>query len=168
MFDNILVALDGSDRSAEVLNPVMEIAKKFGSRITLLQVVAPIAESLGGEAAITSTAVVGPSTAAVGQFVSEPIAERVGQQQEAIASSAREYLRTLAGHLAALEIPTSVEVIEGHAARVILDYSKGNGAGLIAMSTNGRGGLRRVAFGSVADEVVRHASVPMLLVRSVA
>jgi nucleotide-binding universal stress UspA family protein len=133
MFDNILVALDGSDRSAEVLNPVVEIAKKFGAQVILLQVVTSVAESLGGEAAVASTAVVGPSTASVGQFVSEAIAERARRQQEAIASSAREYLRTVASHLAALQIPTAIEVIEGEAARVILEYSRGNGVGLIAL-----------------------------------
>jgi nucleotide-binding universal stress UspA family protein len=168
MFSQILVALDGSERSAEVLHPVAEIARKFGSQVVLLQAVTPIADSLGGEAAVTSTAVIAPSTAAVGQFVSEPILERARQQQEAIASSAREYLRTVASHLSAMHVDATIEVIEGPPAKVILDYSKGKGVGLIAMSTHGRGGVRRVAFGSVADEVARHSSVPILLLRSVA
>ena len=38
------------------------------------------------------------------------------------------------------------------------------GAGLIAMTTHGRGGLGRLMFGSVADAVLRHAPCPVLLV----
>jgi nucleotide-binding universal stress UspA family protein len=36
---------------------------------------------------------------------------------------------------------------------------------LIAMTTHGRTGLRRLAFGSVAEQVLRHAPVPVFLVR---
>lgn len=39
------------------------------------------------------------------------------------------------------------------------------GASLIVMGTHSRGGLRRVMLGSVAEGVVRHAPVPVLLVR---
>jgi nucleotide-binding universal stress UspA family protein len=36
----------------------------------------------------------------------------------------------------------------------------------IVMSTHGRGGLVRWVYGSVADKVLRHADVPVLLVRA--
>ena len=39
------------------------------------------------------------------------------------------------------------------------------GAELIVMGTHGRSGLDRVLFGSVAEGVVRHAPVPVLLIR---
>ncbi len=38
-------------------------------------------------------------------------------------------------------------------------------AGAIAMATHGRGGFKRLLLGSVADEVLRHSSLPMLLYR---
>ena len=38
---------------------------------------------------------------------------------------------------------------------------------LVAMSTHGRSGLSRLVMGSVAEEVLRHANVPVLLVRAV-
>jgi nucleotide-binding universal stress UspA family protein len=37
---------------------------------------------------------------------------------------------------------------------------------LIALTTHGRGGLGRLVFGSVADEVLRKAACPLLLVRA--
>jgi len=39
-------------------------------------------------------------------------------------------------------------------------------ADLIVMGTHGRGGLRRIALGSVAEYVVRHASCPVVTVRA--
>ena len=38
-------------------------------------------------------------------------------------------------------------------------------AGFIAMATHGRSGLARLVLGSVADEVIRHAHLPMLVYR---
>jgi len=47
----------------------------------------------------------------------------------------------------------------------ILTMAHDLGADLIAMSTHGRGGLRRVALGSIADHVLRRSPVPVLLHR---
>lgn len=50
-------------------------------------------------------------------------------------------------------------------ASAILESAQQLEADLIAMTTHGRGGLGRLVLGSVADEVVRHAVCPLLLVR---
>lgn len=47
----------------------------------------------------------------------------------------------------------------------ILEIAKSSGADLIAMSTHGRSGLGRLLFGSVAEQVLRHADVPVFLMR---
>jgi len=47
---------------------------------------------------------------------------------------------------------------------IVLEARRWN-AGLIVMGTHSRGGLKRMVLGSVAEGVVRHASVPVLLVR---
>lgn len=49
--------------------------------------------------------------------------------------------------------------------RAILEEAERMKAGAIAMATHGRGGLSRIVLGSVADEVLRHATVPMLIYR---
>jgi nucleotide-binding universal stress UspA family protein len=51
------------------------------------------------------------------------------------------------------------------AARALLDFTKGEGVDLIALSTRGRGGVSRFFLGSVADKLVRGAAVPVLAVR---
>jgi nucleotide-binding universal stress UspA family protein len=57
-------------------------------------------------------------------------------------------------------------VAEGEAADAIVEQAAENGANLIIMSSHGRGGLGRLVFGSVADAVLRHSPVPVLLLRS--
>ena len=50
----------------------------------------------------------------------------------------------------------------------ILDAAQLHRADLIVMSTHGRSGLGRMVYGSVADQVLRHAEVPVLLVPATA
>ena len=54
----------------------------------------------------------------------------------------------------------------GNAAEEILRAADEINADMIAMSTHGRSGLRRLAFGSTTDKVLRGASGPVLLVRA--
>ena len=57
-----------------------------------------------------------------------------------------------------------VEVIEGRIAEAILDYVEKNQVELVIISTHGRSGISRWTFGSVADKVVRHSPVPILVI----
>ncbi len=58
-----------------------------------------------------------------------------------------------------------IEIVEGWSVpEQILAAARRLGAGMIIMATHGRTGLRRVLMGSVAEEVLRHASVPVLIV----
>ena len=62
--------------------------------------------------------------------------------------------------------PADYDVLHGqHPANAIVDYAERYGGSLIAMSTHGRSGPSRIALGSVAMDVVRHARCPVLLGR---
>lgn len=56
------------------------------------------------------------------------------------------------------------EVVEGNPAREILGAVASTKCDLIVMGTHGRTGLRRLLMGSVAEQVVRRASCPVLTV----
>jgi nucleotide-binding universal stress UspA family protein len=58
-----------------------------------------------------------------------------------------------------------LEMIGGHAADLIVKHAKQIDAEIIVMGTHGRRGLRRLALGSDAEQVVRLAEIPVLLVR---
>ena len=52
-------------------------------------------------------------------------------------------------------------------AAAILDDAQKNAVDLIALATQGRGGLKRLLLGSVADKVLRGAATPVLVYRPV-
>jgi len=89
-------------------------------------------------------------------FVDDPVART---------RDAQEYLAPIAAELQRRGVDATWEVCRGTAATAILDAGKAFGADVIAMGTHGRSGLGRLLFGSVAEQVLRHASVPVLLIR---
>jgi len=65
-----------------------------------------------------------------------------------------------------LTVQTRVESHE-QPARAILDDAETNAVDLIAVATQGRGGVKRLLLGSVADKVVRGAATPVLVHRPI-
>ncbi len=59
-------------------------------------------------------------------------------------------------------------VVSGRAADEVLGYAKKNQVDLIVMSTHGRSGVSRWVIGSVADKIVHHSPIPVLLVAPLA
>ncbi len=57
-------------------------------------------------------------------------------------------------------------VRRGNTTEEIVAAARETGADLIAMSTHGRGGLGRLMFGSVAQAVLGHVDMPVLLMRA--
>lgn len=81
------------------------------------------------------------------------------------ATEARGYLERVRSALRPHDVVAGVKTEWGNAAEEILWLAKSGGFDLIAMTTHGRGGIRRLFGGSVAEEVVRHADIPVLLNR---
>ena len=79
----------------------------------------------------------------------------------------REYLDTTVKRLAVLHsVPVTSALLESPAiAETLNAHAATTGADLIVMTTHGRGPLSRFWLGSVADELVRRATIPILLVR---
>ncbi|MES4787348.1 MAG: universal stress protein, partial [Nitrospiraceae bacterium] len=77
---------------------------------------------------------------------------------------ANAYLRVHALAFAEQGITAHHVIRTGNTADEIVDYATVNQIDLIAMSTHGRTGLSRALLGSVAEKVVRHSPVPVLLV----
>lgn len=76
-----------------------------------------------------------------------------------------EYYEALRARLSAAAVEADEVVLSGSAARKILDHVEAEGSDLVVLATHGRGPFSRVWLGSVADGVLRHASLPVLLVR---
>lgn len=63
-------------------------------------------------------------------------------------------------------IPFRHVLVRGEAAATIAKFAAEENADLIVMSTHGRSGLSRLLLGSVAEEVLRHATCPVLTIRA--
>jgi nucleotide-binding universal stress UspA family protein len=81
-------------------------------------------------------------------------------------TDAEEYLAPIAVELRNKGVKVESRVRQGHPVDQIVAATRETGADLIAMSTHGRGGLGRLVFGSVAQAVLRHAEVPVFLMRA--
>jgi nucleotide-binding universal stress UspA family protein len=79
--------------------------------------------------------------------------------------AADERLGALATQLHTTAFPASTRVLHGTPDSSITWFAERLPAALIAMATHGRSGLSRIAMGSVASQVVRHAPCPILLTR---
>lgn len=145
MYRNILVPLDGSPRAERILPYVEEIASKFGSRITLLQIV----ESL---------------LTAVSPYDLAPYDAIEGTERSL--AEAQSYLSGLEGSLRSKHIDVRSIVESGSIVVAISDVAEREGCDLIAMASHGRTGLTRVFYGSVAAGVLHRADRPLLLIRA--
>jgi nucleotide-binding universal stress UspA family protein len=89
--------------------------------------------------------------------------------EEEPARMAREARRTLDEQVGLIEAAggsvSQAHLRLGGAAEEIVALAEDVGAGLIAMGSRGRGGIRRALMGSVSERVVRHAHCPVFVVR---
>jgi nucleotide-binding universal stress UspA family protein len=101
-----------------------------------------------------------PSSEAVLRFLLEIAGPLEGRRHEA-----EEYLAPIAAGLRARGVDVTFQVRQGRPDEEILVAAREHGADPIAMATHGRTGLGRLLFGSVAEAVLRHATVPVFLIR---
>ena len=94
-----------------------------------------------------------------------PVPGVIAEELAARTAEARDYLTTIAAKLSERGVRVKVRVRAGMAVEEILSATQESSADLIAMTTHGRSGLRRLLFGSVAEAVLRLAETPVLLMR---
>jgi nucleotide-binding universal stress UspA family protein len=87
------------------------------------------------------------------------------EAQVKVVREAEEYLKGLEDHLRAEGFDVDTHVRYGSDSEEILDHAAQKDVDLIAMSTHGRHGIKRLLLGSVTERVIRRAPKPVLLVR---
>lgn len=142
MFNTILVPLDGSKLAENILPQLEELARIHGSAVTLITV---------GHYAT------GPE---VGEASPEIIAE-IAVHEKKVAEG---YLEKTAMNLKEKGLTVDWVYTEGLPARSIVTHAADHEMDLIALATHGRGEIAWV-LGSVAERVVSHATVPVLMLR---
>lgn len=164
MFKTMLVPLDGSEMSEAVVPYAEDMAKCYDAGVILLQVVPTPQDRATGSLFQPSLAVPGSSDDMV--VASHPLYR--DQEMESARAAVERALSGTRRRLLDAGIDARIVVLFGRVADKIVEYAEKEGVDLIIMSTYGRTGLGRWAFGSVTKRVMRATSVPVLLIRPTA
>jgi len=138
MYEKILLPVDDTTGTAEVLHHAGEIAHTLGGEIRLLHV----ADTEQHSTTLTEQGIV----------------DGLVRRGEEIVADAGETLETL-------DVAYSTDVVQGVPAETIVEYADEFDYDVIVMPTHGRAGLSRYLLGSVTEKVVRLADVPVLTAR---
>jgi len=151
MSQKILIPLDGSLLGETALHHVKEMISELELESKVEVILFQAITSLTYAVTAGDEAVEIPYTAV---------------ELEQVREQAMEYLKKTAEYLEDNGIPVRCEVAIGtSSAEEIIAAENTLKADLVAMSTHGRHGITRWAFGSVADKVLRGSTVPVLIVR---
>ena len=142
-FHRILIAIDGSRPADAAADAGLDLARDLDAQVAFVFVVEPPV----------------------------PFAVETGVPVEVLTADSRRFAKGLL-----VEVQRRAEtrlkgkplemIVEGRPAEMILQAAIGWKADLIVVGSHGRGGLKRLALGSIAELVMRHAPCPVLVVRT--
>ena len=154
MFERIIVPLDGSRLSAQAIPYASEISKRFDAEVILVRVLSP-----------SGLAIVPQATVMESTVATDIIAQEARMKDVDNAANAKRYLINWAQSLKTQGVKASYQVTIGTPAKSIMELAQARQASLIVMMSHGRGWFKRAIMGSVADEILRGSSVPVLIIR---
>lgn len=138
----ILVPLDGSDHALKALRYGVRLAELFGARIHTLQVLESMIYPEGNT-----------------------IPPRTYEPDEIALKTVRGHLSETVARLVPEAVRWQARVIAGHPCSEIIQYAREEKIDLLIITTHGRSGLKHFLMGSNAEQIIRHAPCPVLVVR---
>ncbi|MDY9926941.1 universal stress protein [Methanosarcina sp.] len=139
-FKKIMIATDGSVCSRMAANNGIELARLSGGTVYAVYVV---------------------STDYFSSMAVDFDWERMKEALKKEGRSAVSYVKR-AGELEGVDVKPIL--LEGHPADELIRYAGENEMDIVVMGTLGRTGLDRLLLGSVAENVVRHCKVPVMVI----
>jgi nucleotide-binding universal stress UspA family protein len=144
MYDSILIPTDGSEHAELAARHGLGLAERFDAAVHVVGVV--------------------DVSAAAGPF-------NAGGVDDAFVDRLKDQARSAVDAVEALADPSgdgslTSAVVRGEPGEAIVEYIDEAGIDVVAMGTRGQRGLRRFVTGSVTEDVVRHAHVPVVTVRT--
>jgi len=144
MFSHILVPVDGSETAQMAVDKATALAKAFDSKVTVMYVIDPY-----------------PFTG-----VGTDFAYGQAEYLNAATAEANEAVKVAKQALTDAGVNVDSSVVEAHTAwRGIVDAGDSLQADLIVMGSHGRNALEKLVLGSVAQAVLSHTKLPVLVVR---
>ncbi len=140
-YEKIMIATDGSKQVGDAIVAGVNLAKLTGAKLYAVYVITSAGYSPRG-------------------FGWE---ESLNEILEAEAKKAVDLVEE-AGKTSDVKVESVI--LEGHPADKIMEFAEQEGVDLIVMGTLGRTGLDRFLLGSVAEKVVRHSKIPVMVVKA--
>jgi nucleotide-binding universal stress UspA family protein len=141
MNKRVLLPLDGSTMAEQALAFAVEQAERFRAELILLRAISPL-------------------------LPGADLSSEFAWVQEQTGEWAREYLESIATQVRTRGIPVKVVIVREHPHEAITQFAEASSVDLIVICSRGQSGPSRWLMGSVADRVVRGATMPVLLVRA--
>lgn len=142
---HILLPLDGSELAEQALPLAEKMARQTDANVVMLHVLQQL-------------------TSWEKQLLAQTELPADEYESERMAN-ARTYLTQMRERLHMAQVASAFEIVTGDAAKAVLDRSEADEIDLIVMSSHGRSGYSRWAYGSVAAKVLHGAQCPVLLMR---
>jgi nucleotide-binding universal stress UspA family protein len=142
MLRSILVPVDGSSFGEHALPMAVSLAQKANAVLHLVHVHQAV-----------------PPAHVAGVAIMDTLELHRRQDEQAYLSDLTR--RVTEGRSVAVE----TALLEGDVAAALRDHAAAKGVGLMVLSTHGRGALSRFWLGSIADQLVREATLPIMLFR---
>ena len=143
-FGTLVVTTDFSETSRHAFGPALAIARTFSSTVVVVHVVEDRLPAF------------------VDEFAAVPVEEILDSQVRRATEELERFLKPYEAAGVALERL----VLRGTPHLEIARLASERGAGMIVMSTHGRGFISHALFGSTTERVVRRAPCPVLTVRA--
>lgn len=147
MYQRILVPFDGSTTSAFGLDEAIKLAKLTGASLRLIHIVDAFTITTG----LVSSAYYADEVPPQAKEAGEQILEQARTRVEASGVKVDTFL---------------FSSLLPRVSETVIEQAKAWKADLIVIGTHGRRGVGRVLLGSDAEQIVRTAPVPVLLVRA--
>lgn len=149
MYQRILVPFDGSDTSCRALDAAVRMARESGGTLRVVHVMEDSAYMTGYD----------------------PMGGSSGLLLKAIREGARRILADGVERAGQAGLVAEAELLDppgGRLGTVVAEAARKWQADLVVVGTHGRRGLGRVLLGSGAEQVIREATVPVLVIRAAA
>lgn len=143
----MLITLDGSPLSEQVIGPGLEVAQRFGAAVTFLRVRVGESHRVSQKARLKQTGQLNPDL------------------DSRLSINSREYLDQLVeSH--GLGDKVKAVVLQGPVAPTIIEYVESENFDLIGMATHGFSAQTRWPYGQITEKVMRWVDASLLIVRS--
>lgn len=131
------------------------------------KIIAPTDGSIESIKAVKKAAVLAESTSAelIVINVQDIHAEAVSIDTKERRKKGEKIFSRVKDELGGIEVKTSYKMLEGNPADQIINFAEKEKSDLIVMGARGLSGIKKFLLGSVADKVVHHATVPVMITR---